>query len=252
MKCSIVMSTKNKAEALIRTIQSIRKQKVPFDYELIVVDDGSDPLTDEYFEFYEMISGERCPGNTQYICEQEGCTYIRLENNVYRNPSLARNVGYRAAIGDIIIAQSDEVIHHTPNAIEILCEELHRGEFLLSTVYDYDVMKDYRKALYVGNDRQRPFFFLGSLWRKDLYIIGGNDEEFITPGYDDDWFAQCLMKGINLTPRFLDSVIGYHQAHRRSPKLERLMIPSYILYNQKIERGVFIASGGPWEYEEKK
>lgn len=243
------MSTRNKAEALIRTLRSIRKQKVPFEYELIVVDDGSDPLTEEYFEFHEMISGERCPGDTKDICEQEGVTYIRLENDKYRNPSFARNVGYRAATGDIIIAQSDEVIHHTPNAIEILCEELSEGEFLLSTVYDYDVMENYRKDLYVGNDRQRPFFFLGSLFRKDLYAVGGNDEEFVAPGYDDDWFAQCLVKGINLSPRFLDHVVGYHQTHRRSPALATLIIPSHILYNKKMNEGIFISSGGPWEYK---
>ncbi len=228
MKCSIVMATRNKAGLLSRTLGSIQRQDVPFEYEVLVADDGS---TD----------------NTRQVCEQAGVKYIRLENDKYRNPSAARNAGYREACGKIIIAQSDEVLHESPNAIETLCTELQVGEFLIATVYDYCVTTKRRVTLYTGRHKPLPYFFLGSLWRRDLYAIGGNDEDFVIPGYDDNWFAACLIKGRGLSPRFLDDVIGYHQQHTRPANLIRVVAPSRRLYNKKVATGVFEAAGGSWD-----
>jgi len=231
MKCSIVMATKNKAPYLKRTLDSIFRQLVNFEYEVIVVDDGS---TD----------------NTRKVCQRPGVQYIRLENPRYRNPALARNVGYRAATGEVIIAQSDEVIHHTSNAINQLCANLRQGEFLLATVYNYFQKQQKRGPIYTGNKRQRPFFFLGSLWRKDLYAIGGNDEEFVEPGYDDNWFADCLMHGLKLKPRYLDAVIGHHQDHPRPSDIGKMVKISHALYTRKARSGKYENSGGPWPWWE--
>ncbi len=231
MRCSIVLATRNKAEYLKRTLRSIKRQDVPFEYEVIVVDDGS---TDQ----------------TREVCKRAGVRYIKLENAIYRNPAAARNVGYRVATGKIIIAQSDEVIHHTPNTIELLCSRLKQGEFLLATVYNYIVKTQQRKAMYTGKRNKRPFFFLGSLWRKDLYAVGGNDEEFTKPGYDDDWFADCLIRGLGLRPRFTDAVVGHHQDHPRPQGLSHKVLPSKRLWEQKRKAGVFVATGGPWKLNE--
>ena len=230
MRCSVVMATRDKSVYLNNTLKSIRDQTVPFDYELIVVDDGS---TD----------------NTVDICSVWGVDkYIRLENDHYRNPSVARNAGYRTAIGDIIIAQSDEVIHFTDNVIEEMCNQLHEDEFLIATVYNYAMSEKKRLAAYTGSSFKRPFFFLGSLWRKDLYVIGGNDEDFTLPGFDDNWFADCLTIGLGLSHRFIDNVIGHHQDHPRPPLAEPTRVMK-ALYNKKRYDGVFVSSGGPWTYE---
>lgn len=231
MQCSIVMATKNKASYLQRTFASIFRQQVPFEYEVIVVDDGS---TD----------------NTRQVCEAAGVRYTHLENSEYRNPSKARNVGYRMATGEIVIAQSDEVIHHTPDTIKQLCNRLRDEEFLIATVYNYCMRTHQRLSVYTGKVRTRPFFFLGSLWRRDLYAIGGSDEDFTGPGYDDDWFADCLIHGRKLKPRFLDQVIGYHQDHPRPQDLNSKVQSSKRLYAQKKQKGVFTSAGGPWGQSE--
>jgi glycosyltransferase involved in cell wall biosynthesis len=70
MKCSIVMATKNKVDYLQKVLASIFRQKVPFSYEVIVVDDGSTDTTSE-------------------VCKNFDVQYIRLENSSYRNPSIA-------------------------------------------------------------------------------------------------------------------------------------------------------------------
>lgn len=227
MRCSIVTATRNKGDYLRRVLDSIFRQKVPFPYEVIVVDDGS---TDKTLE----------------VCSDFDIQYIRLENSEYRNPSVARNVGYRAALGEIIIAQSDEVIHHTGDTIERMCAELQKGEFVLATVYNYCMKTKKRLSVYTGTKNPRPFFFLGAVWKSDLYRIGGNDEEFIKPGYDDNWFADCLMKGLGLNVRFLGDVVGLHQDHHRPLGIEGQILPSKHLYEEKLQLGKFESSGGPW------
>jgi glycosyltransferase involved in cell wall biosynthesis len=235
MKCSIVMSTRNKYKELDRTLASIRKQSVPFDYEVIVVDDGStDP--------------------TAATCASHHVDhYIKLQNEIYRNPSVARNVGYKAATGEIIIAQSDDVIHATRDAITRLTLELKPGEFHIATVWNYFVTNSKKEMQYTGLINQRPFFFLGSLWRKDLYAVGGNDEHFTIPGYDDDWFGDCLIKGLGLQCVYTTRVEGYHQHHARPDGWKDMHKISEKLYKEKYEKASrgeikWEASGGPWAY----
>lgn len=241
MKTSIVMATKDKDQYLRRVLDSIYVQNVPFDYEVIVVDDGSTDTTPKVCADKLRIGKDR---------------YVRLDNDRYRNPSVARNVGYRLARGEIVIAQSDDVIHHTPTSIEVLSNRLEKsGEFLIATVHNYDMIAARIIQLYTGKGWKRPFFFLGSLWRRDLYAVGGNDEDFIDPGYDDDWFGDCLTKGLKLIPKFLDDVVGLHQSHPKPKNLSMLVRPSSELYARKIKMAKmgeipWQARGGPWECKE--
>ncbi len=234
-RCSIVMSTRNKAEQLDITLQSIFSQKVPFPYEVIVVDDGS---TD----------------NTKEICNKYRLKYLFLENDRYRNPSKARNAGYREAKGEIIICQSDDVVHGQPTTIQLLVEGLKPDEFLISTVHNYEFADDIPSKFileYSGLKIQNPYFFLGAIWRKHLYAVGGNDEQFVEPCYDDNWFADCLIHGLGLVPRYTDKIIGYHQNHTYPKDTHKNEIKSKELYGQKIIEahitGVYQSSGGAWK-----
>jgi glycosyltransferase involved in cell wall biosynthesis len=229
-KCSVVIATHNKPIELARVLQSIERQKA--DCEVIVVDDGS----------VGAATRDACKGVTYYRIERE---------SVYRNPCVARNYGYRRASGDIIICQSDEVIHEG-NAIEKLCE-LPEGEFHLATVYNQSFDTNGEpygtRELYVGADNQRPLFFLGSTWRKDLYAVGGNCESFQNyAGYDDDFFAMCLIEN-GLEPIYRTDVIGIHQDHPR-PALRQLYKRSKAIFVQRIrecrESGQWTAKGGSW------
>lgn len=246
MECSVCIATYNKPDLLRHTLQSIAYQDVPFEWELIVVDDGS-PNT-----LTEKVCNE-----FQKVC------YIRLEKSTgYGNPAKARNVAYRWASGKTLICQSDDVIHHSPNCIENLVTQLQPNTFLLAEVINTDTYgnvtcnrdtADYGGYLqtYVSPKNRRPLFFLGSIARKDLYAVGGNDEEFVFPSGEDRWFALCLIRGLGLTPVYTSSIVGHHQQHKHCNPNQ--IGHSQALIKQKIQRAtrnpkLWQASGGPWQY----
>lgn len=201
MRASITIATHNRADALDRTLASIFCQHVPFSFEVIVVDDGSNDHTPEVLAKYPVLTTriERAP--------------------VHRNPAPARNLAIRMARSDILIMQSDDVLHHSPNTIEMLVTEVeaHPQSAVLATVLNVDATNAVL-GTYVSRRVRRAFFFLGALRREHLYAIGGNDEEFTQPGYEDAWLRECLIHGAHVSFVYSNQVVGYHQDHSRSPE----------------------------------
>ncbi len=234
MRVSVCMATYNRSAILARTLASIREQSPPFAYEIIVCDDGS-------------------ADDTADVCAEYGVCGARLDRPGYCNPAAARNVAYRRAEGDIIVAQSDDTYHETPDSLARLAD-ITAGTFNIATVYEMDDAGG-RLRQYTGAEWERPYFFLGSLWRKDLYAVGGDDEDFRLPGYDDDWLAARLIEGRGLRPVFRGDVVGCHQAHRRPPpeKLGAWCDKTKALYDSKTaaasRSGEWVAAGGAWRDE---
>lgn len=221
---SIVIATYNKAWALPQVFDSLLPQ-LDDDGELIVVDDGS---TDE----------------TPEICTSSHIRYVRLNDAVgkTRNPAVARNVGYRMAAGEIIVAQSDDVVH-VGKTIGPLVDGLRDGEIHIATVWDFK--NGARGTQYTGDANPRPLFFLGSVFRKDLYAVGGNDQDFRCPGREDRWFGDCLTRGLGLKPVYRNDVVGHHLHHKQiSP---RGYGDSRKVYARKVAEGKFISAGGAWQ-----
>src|SRR5512145_2937794 len=104
MKISICIATHDKPRYLLEVLGSIYRQPLANDpeTEVIVVDDRS---VDE---------------NNRNACNCYPVKYIRIDGNPgYKNPSRARNVAYRHATGEVIIAQSDDTKHISENCIEM-------------------------------------------------------------------------------------------------------------------------------------
>lgn len=239
MKCSICIASYDKPTLLERTLLSIFSQVVPYKYEVIVVDDGSPGL------------------DTAKVCSDFSVQYHRFDREpIYRNPSVARNVAYRAARGEIIIAQSDDTMH-TPGAIVGLIDELRPGRFVIADVYNVNqYLQRVNVPLYnfTGPNNKRPFFFLGALYRKDLYAVGGNDEDYVAPGFDDNAFSDALMHGLGLEPYYSLHVRGYHQCHVHRGNVAELVAPSKQRYYErlaKMQTGElsWLSPGGPWPWK---
>ena len=238
LRCSICMSTRNKSAVLRNTLLSIYAQDVPFAFETIVVDDGS---TD----------------NTRQVCaEFPGVRYIYLENPRYRNPSVARNTAFRAARGEVFLAQSDDVRHVAPDTIEQLVNGLNADEFLLARTHNYIYDDNGNPAEFVkeycGPSWMVPYFFLGAIHREHVYAVGGYDEEFVEPCFDDNWFANCLTVGLRLSFRCTTDVIAHHQQHGYEKNSHVNEVISKNLYEKKVaqaSRGgsdLWVTSEGPW------
>lgn len=197
MKASITIATHNRADALDRTLASIFCQRVPFPFEVIVVDDGSNDHTSAILAKYPVVTTriERLP--------------------VHRNPAPARNLAITMAQSDILILQSDDVLHQSPNTIEMLVQEVeaHPQSAVLATVLNADA-NNTPIGTYVSHRSRRRFFFLGAIYRQHIYAVGGNDEAFTKPGYEDAWLTQCLLQsGIDFV--FSSRMVGHHQDHPR-------------------------------------
>lgn len=218
MKCSVCIATvPQKAETFRRVLESIFVQQPGFAYEVIVAHDG-----------YPEVSDPRAVN-----------LVVRMTGE-YRDPCVARNVAMRHAIGEVLVLQSDDVVHNEPNTLRSLVETLEPGTFQLAKVLNSDGKH------YVSPKRRRPFFFLGSVLREHVFAIGGNCEEFIEPGYDDTWFAACLMNGRGLRPVYRKRVSGTHIDHPR-PDITEGRRRMKALYERKVAEANWI--GGPaWPF----
>lgn len=247
MKCSICIATYNKPEALQKTLESIASQQPSFHWEVIVVDDGS-PERDTY-----------------NVCNRFGIVrYMRVDREPgYRNPAVARNIAYREAKGEVIICQSDDVIHHSPDAIESLVSTLRPGTFVLATVINVDAdgiaYRDLegrgygdQLMIYVSPKRRRPLFFLGALYRRDLYLVGGNDEEFVDPSGEDQWFALCLTKGLKLKPYYSSEIIGHHQCHTHCTDYTAIARSQKLLKQLRAQSPIVSIGERAWKYTDSE
>lgn len=233
---SICMAAYGRPSYLDRALLSIYRQDPPFPIEVIVVDDGSPT------------------GTVAQICNDYPLVrYTRVERGaVWRNPAAARNVAYRQAMGDVIVAQSADV-EHQGNAIKELIEELEPGSFVLANVFNtgwygrlVPCHGNWIELVGPNGRARRPLFFLGAVYRQDLYAVGGCEELFTAPSRDDQYFGECLINGRQLQPKYSTQAIGHHLDHPRPRGLDRLSQPSQQLYQRLIRAKRWIATGGPW------
>lgn len=219
---SIVIATYNKANLLDLSLKSIFSQKTSFNFEVIVVNDGSSD-------------------NTEEICKKYDVIYEYLDRPYYCNPAMARNIGFKKSKGKVIIQQC-EIIHETENTIDKLTSRVSSRTMHFATVFNATINQNRFEKLvcYSGNSNPRPFFFLGATLKEDLFAVGGYDEDFYLPGYDDNWLADCMIKGRKCTYHFWDDIVGLHLDHER-PNLDRSYHLMEELYHQKVKKGLFFS-----------
>jgi predicted O-methyltransferase YrrM len=228
---SLCIATYNKAAILDRVLLSILNQNpVKLGVEVIIVDDFSTDATSVVCKNYIDFRYHR----------------IRRPDG-YRNPGVARNVAAKMARGDILVLQSDDVIHY-PGSLRLLLD-VPPGTMQFAKVINQYPNGELHQ-IYTGPTCMAPFFFLGSLRREDFYAVGGNDDHFGEAGYDDAFLAKCLMNGRGLTPVFRTDSVGFHQDHVK-PDISGPYRRMGLIYDDKLRAATsgdipWHASGGPW------
>lgn len=244
MRCSLVIPTWNHAAFLRRSLASYTCQAPGFDWELIVVNDGSTDETPRVLAEFPQVSVINLPPKKKST-----------------NPAKALNVGFRAAKGEIIIFHSDDIVHVSDNVIRELCDAMQPGCFVQGAVrpafpqddappqkwkIDKKCMKGwFQHSVHIP----RSLFYLGALWRRDLYQIGGYDERFTKSWWSDLWFADCLIKGIGKTAIWRDDIIAYHQQHDgRTVGEDESMKVLNQLRAEAEAKGTWHTADAPWNY----
>jgi glycosyltransferase involved in cell wall biosynthesis len=189
-RVSIIVPTRNRAEKLQRCIASFQRINTSIDWELIIVDNGSNDGTAELLASLHVAN----------------CKIVREPR---KGSALARNAGIKHAAGEIL-AFTDDDCYVTENYIDALCNAFDRdasvgfigGRILLFDRTDLPVTinegVDYRRF------NKMTFLPAGvvqganmAFRRSALNAIGNFDESFATiSGFDVVACACALWKGI--------------------------------------------------------
>jgi glycosyltransferase involved in cell wall biosynthesis len=232
MKVSIIIPTHNRPGKLRETLEKLRSQDFPArDYEIIVVDDGSNPPV--AFEKDFMVSPR--------------ISLVRLEGE---ERSVARNTGARQAKAELLIFVDDDIstrqnfIKEHWQAHQEFSEALVIGEILLPEETQNTPFGRFRQRL-EQNDvpRQRGLVAetnfcaaANASIKRELFLQLGGFDTTISSSEDQDLALRHTAKGGQIV--FLPEASVIHQDNaldirgycRRNEWGSRLMLPFYKRY----------------------
>jgi glycosyltransferase involved in cell wall biosynthesis len=234
VSAAVCVATRNRSNLLAKSLASIRNQDR--DIEIIVADDNSEDNTKAVAESYGV----------RYVLVSRPARYGQPWDGP-RNPAPVLNAAFRAATADVLIIQSDDIVHE-PGTIAKLAS-VPDGVVFMATVIGPG--PNARAGnLQVGSDARHLRFSLGSIRRHHMYAVGGCDEEFLYFGHEDAWLELCLTRGLGLVPVWRDDIVGRHLPHH-GHAIDRFCTVTKAQLELKVflaESGQipWLSSGGPW------
>lgn len=238
-KVSVISTTFNRSLQLRRGIFTLLNQPTSVPYEVIIVDDGSVDNTKKVVGLLAVIGKKR----------GVKVRYIYLHHPQPRICSYPKNVGIRAARGNILLFCEPEMLHvgrtldqlvsrikESPSDVFVATQIWSIGELIyksLSEEYFIEPQKilDHDNAQFVtgpsmtntkattpwaisGHRRTFGGWFFGCL-KKDMIAVGGWDEDFEGYGFDDfDLFDRFKLYGRK--PVWCEDIVVIHQWHMRN------------------------------------
>jgi len=211
MKFSIVMGYFNRRTQFLKTLRTIHASSIPKnEYEIIVVDDGSDQCHD--------------------ISDIVGITLIRIprDKKTWVNPVVAYNLALTYATGEWIIIQNPEVTHDD-DFLKFLNERGDPNVYYCTQVFA-------EQHGWYGHPEHRPCFyhFCSAIHTSKLQLIGGfNTDMKDGIDYDDNEILERIKRVC--TPEYAP-IRGTHQwhpsfAYQRSD-VNMLRHKNYIVYQR--------------------
>ena len=213
---SVVISTRDRPERLARQLDALRAQTLaPERFEIVVVDDGSGPPTQELLQ----REAKRTGGPALHVVRRE----------VAGGPGAGRNAGWRAARASLV-AFTDDDCEATPGWAEALLEaaQRHPDAFLQGRVMPIPAeAESFGPFSYTVQieELSRGFETANIVYPRDLLErLGGFDERFPkAAGEDTDLGWRALEAGADAV--FVPEALTYHAVVQLGPRgmLERAM-----------------------------
>ncbi len=182
MRISVIVPSYNRPELIVRTVRGLVVQSLPLtEYEVLVVDDHSDPPVTDAFH------GHRLPRSVKII---------RGEEN--RGRAGARNMGIRAAMGEVVVMLDDDM-EVVPEFLEahLGVHDAHEKTVVLGKIVAAPELGNHPFLRYLdsrwpekvppGKPVPSRYFVTGnsSVRRGALDEVGGFDESFSLYGGED-------------------------------------------------------------------
>jgi glycosyltransferase involved in cell wall biosynthesis len=235
MKVSVVISTRNRAYAIIPCLASIdtaaRKASLA-DAEIVVVDNGSDDDTPSLIRSWAISS---------FIP-------VRLEYEPRAGITIAKNRGLRSARGDILVLTDDDCRLREDYFLELLRLDAADGELALrggrvelgdSADLPLTIKTDAdRRQWHLSNNSAR-YENLGNCFpgcnlfmRRAVYErLGPFDERFgvgsLPASEDTEYIFRAYTNGIKI--EYIPDIVLFHHHGRRSPADAQLLFRKYMI-----------------------
>jgi len=240
---SIAIAYYNRKAHFLNTLRSMKKSKYK-DFEVIVVDDGSDDVhrikdLEKEFGFLRVIR-------------------IEKHEKRHTNPCVPFNIAIGETKGDIIIIQNPETLHYN-DVLDYTANHIDKNKYLAFTTTNKDIMnvlngfnwneKEITDVIKIHfNDtmnnqwychrlfRPEAYNFCTAITREDLKELNGFDERYAFGIERDDveFLTRIKRKGMNIV--FVDDVIVIHQKHAlfnyQNPRLNELRNYNHRLFAQ--------------------
>jgi glycosyltransferase involved in cell wall biosynthesis len=220
IKVSIIIPCYFRSQLLKWGLESISQQKINYDYEILILNDGLPDETEKICDFYKNRL------NIRYYFTGER----NLKETKWRIPGIVFNKGVELANGNIIILSSPEIFHLNNDSINQLVKPLETqskilvipdgkddyvGKFLSYLEKNYPpIDENYLSEVTMKLDTLLPFCM--AMKKQDFLDIGGFDVNF-AEGYcfdDNDLVKRLTQNGCNY---FRVPIKVVHLFHPRFP-----------------------------------
>lgn len=200
-KVSVVMATRNRPAMVVEAIESIEKMDYP-NFELIIIDDGSDPET------YNILFEQQQKFDNLIV--------VRLPRN--KGAATARNLGIQMSSGQFLLITDDDDTVLT-NRIKDPLTYLIKNQNLDVVYCDYNLSPDGKQLIPVQCSPFEKEMYLKMDFYIGLGILLGRTKVFkdvplhtrFNRAGDYDWVFRLLRAGYRID-RFAGVVMNYNRS----------------------------------------
>ena len=210
---SLILPYWDRQEAANRSLELLARTYKGFDFEVVIVDDGSDFIKPDVDLNMKVV---RLP-----------------KKNVPKSPAVPLNEGVKASSGDVIVLSCIEILHETP-VLQAMQPE--GKDYILAAAWCPDEHKWHcHSSIHPPlNPKGTGLNFCAAL-RKELFMeAGGFDEDYRDgAGYEDNDFVNRLLKvGANFIHRD-DLVVVHPKRGARTKWLPEMFSRNKQLFEEK-------------------